>query len=94
VAVLERAIAELDGRVPSAKHGKLERPGLAALSVRELEVVLLVARGLTDKQIAEELVLSPRTIQSHVASALRKTGTSRRTELAALAIHERLAPPG
>jgi DNA-binding CsgD family transcriptional regulator len=42
--------------------------------------------GMTDKQIGDVLAISPRTVQSHVASALRKTETSRRTELMALAM--------
>jgi DNA-binding CsgD family transcriptional regulator len=62
------------------------------LSVREVEVVQLVAGGATNDEIAEQLVLSARTIQSHVENAMRKTGTRNRTELAVLAVHDGLAP--
>ncbi len=62
------------------------------LTVREVEVVQLVAGGATNDEIAVRLFLSPRTIQSHVKSALEKTGTRNRTELAVLAVVERLVP--
>lgn len=62
------------------------------LSVREVEVVQLVAAGGTNEEIADQLVLSPRTIQSHVEHALRKTETRNRTELAVLAALEGLVP--
>jgi DNA-binding CsgD family transcriptional regulator len=62
------------------------------LSVREIEVVQLVAGGATNEGIAEHLVLSPRTIQSHVENAMRKTETRNRTELAVLAVREGLVP--
>jgi DNA-binding NarL/FixJ family response regulator len=60
------------------------------LTDRELEVVVLVAEGLTNDQIAERLVLSPRTVQSHVANAMRRTRTQSRTQLAVLSIREGL----
>lgn len=60
------------------------------LSVREVEVVQLVASGATNEAIADRLFLSPRTIQSHVEHAMRKTGTRNRTELAVLAVMEGL----
>ncbi|TDD79000.1 ATP-binding protein [Actinomadura rubrisoli] len=58
-------------------------PGLRAAGVtgREMDVLLLVAEGLTNRQIAERLFLSPRTIDTHVANLLAKTGASRRAEL-------------
>jgi DNA-binding NarL/FixJ family response regulator len=60
------------------------------LTERELEVVTLVTEGLTNDQIAEHLVLSPRTVQSHVANAMRRTRTQSRTQLAVLSIREGL----
>lgn len=63
-----------------------------ALSVREVEVVQLVADGATNEEIAAHLVLSPRTIQSHVKAATEKTGTRNRTELAVLAVRAGLVP--
>jgi non-specific serine/threonine protein kinase len=49
------------------------------LSARELEVLKLVAEGLTDSQVAQRLYLSPRTIGHHLRSAYRKLGVSSRT---------------
>ena len=56
------------------------RPG--GLSARELEVAHLVAQAMTNQQIADRLVLSVRTIESHVRSALARLGLASRTELA------------
>jgi DNA-binding CsgD family transcriptional regulator len=52
------------------------------LTRREREVADLVAKGLTNKQVAATLHLSERTIESHVAQCLRKLGVSSRTQLA------------
>ena len=53
------------------------------ITAREIEILGLVAGGLTNKQIAARLTLSPRTIEKHVESLLRKTGSATRTELVA-----------
>jgi predicted ATPase/DNA-binding NarL/FixJ family response regulator len=55
----------------------------AGLSDRELEVVRLVADGLTNKAVAGQLHLSVRTVESHVRHALAKLGLENRTQLAA-----------
>jgi DNA-binding CsgD family transcriptional regulator len=52
------------------------------LSPREQEVARLAARGRTNKEIAEALVLSPRTVQDHLAKAMRKLGVDSRKALA------------
>jgi signal transduction histidine kinase/DNA-binding NarL/FixJ family response regulator len=54
------------------------------LTDREREVFGLARRGLRDKQIAEALVISVKTVEKHVGAVLRKTGARNRTELAAL----------
>jgi DNA-binding CsgD family transcriptional regulator len=53
------------------------------LSEREFEVARLVAAGLTNRQIAEQLVLAPKTISAHVTHILTKLGAARRAEIAA-----------
>ena len=59
-------------------------PGsLAGLTSREREVAAMVADGLTNRQIAERLVVSHRTVEGHVGRILTKLGLRRRTELAA-----------
>lgn len=60
------------------------RARLERLSPREREVAEAVARGLTNREIAEELHLAARTVEVHRASAVRKLGAQRGTELAAL----------
>jgi DNA-binding NarL/FixJ family response regulator len=52
------------------------------LSPREQEVAELAARGRTNREIAEALVLSPRTVQDHVSKAMRKLGVESRKALA------------
>jgi len=56
--------------------------GAAGITPREREVRGLVARGLTDRQIARALDISAKTVEKHVGSLLRKTGTRNRTMLA------------
>ena len=56
------------------------------LSTRELEVLRLVAMGRTDRQIAEEIYVSPRTVQNHLARIRDKTGLRRRSELTRWAV--------
>jgi DNA-binding CsgD family transcriptional regulator len=58
---------------------------LGGLSRRELEVLALVAEGLTNRDIAERLVLSEHTVNRHVANILRKLGVTSRTAAASLA---------
>jgi DNA-binding NarL/FixJ family response regulator len=56
-----------------------------ALSAREREVLVLVAEGLTNKEIAERLVVSEHTARNHVANILSKLGLSRRVQAATYA---------
>lgn len=55
---------------------------IAVLSAREQEVLRLLADGLTDREIAVGLAISPRTVESHVSSVLRKLGVRNRAEAA------------
>ncbi|MEX2588259.1 MAG: LuxR C-terminal-related transcriptional regulator, partial [Actinomycetota bacterium] len=59
-------------------------PASVALTPRELEVARMAAAGLTDKQVAEQLFLSPRTVGNALYSAYQKLGVRGRDELAAL----------
>jgi DNA-binding NarL/FixJ family response regulator len=63
---------------------------LDALTPREREVLRLIARGYTYREAAQELVLSERTIETHVSSVLRKLQLSNRRELARWASTRRL----
>lgn len=63
------------------------------LTEREREVLALVARGYTNKQIADTLVVSEKTARNHVSHILEKLGLSRRSEAAAFAVEHKLVPP-
>ena len=58
---------------------------VALLSDREKEVLVLVAQGLTNREIAERLIISENTARNHVSRILDKLGMSRRSELATFA---------
>jgi DNA-binding CsgD family transcriptional regulator len=71
--------------VPAARPAT----GWAGLTGAELEVVHLVARGTTNRQVAEQLFLSPHTVNSHLRHAFVKLGVNSRVELTRLALgHE------
>ncbi len=63
----------------------------AALTLREREVLGLIAQGLTDAQIAEQLVISPRTVSKHVQSIYGKLGLTSRSGATRFAITHGLA---
>jgi len=69
-----------------------QMPG-SELTEREREVLALVARGYTNKQIADALYVSEKTARNHVSHILDKLGLSRRSEAAAFAVEHRLVPP-
>ena len=73
---------------PTAKQGLEE---ILGLTPREAEVLTLVARGYTNREIAATLVISVRTAGVHVSHILRKLGAPNRLEAAAIA--HRLSPP-
>lgn len=64
---------------------KLETDNLSYLSEREHEVLLLIARGYSNTSIAQRLVISERTVKSHVSNILSKLGMTDRTQLAVFA---------
>lgn len=63
---------------------------LAGLTAREVEVLRLVAQGLTDAQVAEHLVISPRTVNFHLTSIYSKLGVSSRAAATRYAIEQHL----
>jgi DNA-binding NarL/FixJ family response regulator len=67
--------------------------GLSALTERERDVLILVANGRSNKEIADELVISERTARTHVSNVLRKLQLSSRTQAALVAVREGLVPP-
>ncbi len=69
-----------------AELGRAAPEPVDLLSDREKEILLLVAQGLTNKEIAAKLFLSPYTARNHVIRILDKLGLSRRSEAAAQAV--------
>ena len=72
------------------------RDGLAALltaipQIDEVEILQLVAQGLTNDEIAEKLVVSERTVRTHVSNILAKLQLANRTQAALYALKEGLA---
>ena len=62
----------------------------AGLTPREVEVLRLVARGLTDIQVAEQLIISPRTVNTHLTSIFNKLGVDSRASATRFAVDHRL----
>lgn len=65
-----------------------------ALTAREAEVLRLLSRGLPNKQIASQLGLGLRTVESHVSNVLSKLGLTSRTEAALYAVSHDMTSPG
>jgi DNA-binding CsgD family transcriptional regulator/tetratricopeptide (TPR) repeat protein len=76
-----RRLRELGLRVPRGPYGAA-RENRAGLTARQLEVLQLVAEGRTNAEIADELVVSLRTAEHHVAAILAKLGASSRRDVA------------
>ena len=80
-------------------HRPVAAPGtggdrLAPLTVREREVVRLVATGMSNEDIARELVISPLTAKTHITRAITKLGVRDRVQLVILAFEDGLVGPG
>jgi len=56
------------------------------LTAREVEVLKLLAEGLTNQEIANRLIVSPTTVKTHVQNILQKLGVSDRTQAAVYAV--------
>ncbi|MDX6326836.1 MAG: hypothetical protein QOK15_3190 [Nocardioidaceae bacterium] len=78
------------GSGPTAAEG---RDGVPRLTDRETEVLRLVAKGLSYKQIADRLVISHRTVQNHVQNTLNKLQLHNRVELVRYAIEQGIDEP-
>jgi DNA-binding NarL/FixJ family response regulator len=88
--VTRRLIAEFAAR----RDPRRPPAGLAELTDREREILRLVARGLSNAEIARRLVISPLTAKTHVSNVLRKLDCRDRAALIALAYESGLITPG
>ena len=88
--ITRRLIAEFAAR----RDPQQPAPRLAELTERERDILVLVARGLSNDEIAGQLVISPLTAKSHVRNILRKVGCHDRAGLVALAYENGLVTPG
>lgn len=89
-AVSRRLVEDFARRTP-ARAGQR---GLERLSPREHEVLLLVARGLSNAEIADRLVIGTETVKSHVGEILRKLGVRDRIHAVVHAYEHGLVRPG
>ena len=85
VAVAELA-EEAGRRLPR------RREAVAGLTAREVEALILLARGLSNRQIAERLVITPKTARNHVEHIYAKIGASSRAGAAMFAVQHGLLP--
>jgi len=76
----DEAVALALGRKPPARVERVQHPG--GLTGREVQIVLDIARGLTNRQIAERLGISERTVDAHVQNIRNKLGMERRAQIA------------
>jgi DNA-binding NarL/FixJ family response regulator len=90
-SVTRRLIADYSSR---PRYRPLSSAGLDVLTEREREVMALVARGLSNDEIARRLVVSPLTAKTHVSRILAKLGARDRGQLVMLAYELGLVQPG
>jgi DNA-binding NarL/FixJ family response regulator len=90
-AITRRLIEDFCRRPPPSAG---LHPAVGELSARELEVFRMIARGLSNAEIAGELFLSEATVKSHVARILSKLGLRDRVQAVVLAYESGIARPG
>jgi DNA-binding NarL/FixJ family response regulator len=91
-AVTRRLICEFARLRPTPAAAV--RPALATLTPRETEVLILVAEGLSNQQIAARLVVTEETVKTHVSRVLHKLGLRDRTQAVIAAYESGLIVPG
>jgi DNA-binding NarL/FixJ family response regulator len=89
-AITQRLIERFVARPPADDT----TPALAELSARELEVLRLIARGLSNAEIAATLIVGEATVKTHVARVLRKLDVRDRVQAVVLAYESGLVQPG
>jgi DNA-binding NarL/FixJ family response regulator len=85
-AAVKAVLAAAGHRLPR------RREAVAGLTAREVEVPVLLARSLSNKQIAGRLVIAPKTAGNHVEHIYAKTGAANRAAAVLFAVHHGLLP--
>jgi DNA-binding NarL/FixJ family response regulator len=91
-SVTRRLLDMYAGRLPSGDEAP--PPSLATLTDREVEVLKLVAKGLSNAEVASELFVSETTVKTHVGHVLTKLGLRDRVQAAVFAYESGLVRPG
>jgi DNA-binding NarL/FixJ family response regulator len=89
-----RRLLDLRGRTLRPLPSEAMNPALAAITARELTVLKLVARGLSNTHIALEMDLAPSSVKTHVGHLLAKLGFTDRVQLVVYAYEHELVRPG
>ncbi len=87
---VDQAIAEAQALLTEVAAATDSQHMANRLTPREHDVLRLLVRGRTDREIAQALYISPRTVQTHVANIFSKLGVNSRTEAATVAVRKRL----
>jgi ATP/maltotriose-dependent transcriptional regulator MalT len=90
LAALERVALPIPGEPSSSPTTASPAPYPDGLTTREVEVLRVVAQGLTNEQVAQRLVISPRTVDTHLTSIYSKIGVSSRAAATRYAIEHHL----
>jgi DNA-binding NarL/FixJ family response regulator len=89
-----RRLLDLRGRTLRPLPSDAGNPALAAITARELTVLKLVARGLSNNDIAVAMDLAPSSVKTHIGHLLAKLGFTDRVQLVVFAYEQELVRPG
>jgi two-component system nitrate/nitrite response regulator NarL len=89
-AVIRQFANPAEFNAPAPQHGNGKTRERAQLSQREREIIVLIAQGYKNKEIAEKMFITEQTVKNHLHNVFDKLGVSDRLELALYAIHNSL----